>query len=285
MRQQDVRQIVVAVGIALAGETAAETVRTTPAGTVHELASIPAGVFTMGGLPDEGGITRRPDEGPVHEAFLDSFYIDVYEVTNEHYDAFVAVTGRGEPRLRRSEQWAEWFVPRNPVVGVSWYDANQYCQWAGLRLPTEAEWEKAARGVDARYYPWGNSRDECAGCNRSEGPPLPVGSRSMDISPYDVFDMGFNVSEWVSDWYDHLYYQHSPSENPMGPTQGVNGWKIHRGGSFEWDAFPWGSVTGRQPNDPYMRVMNVGFRCASSGEGLVTMVRSQSWGELKQEGR
>lgn len=285
MGRQSVRQMVVALGIALAGAVSAETIRITPAGNVHELVLVPAGIFTMGGLPGEGGVERRSDEGPVHEVFLDSFYIDVYEVTNEHYDGFVAATGREEPRLRRSEQWVEWFVPRNPVVGVSWYDANQYCQWAGLRLPTEAEWEKAARGVDARYYPWGNSRDACVYCNRDTGPPLPVGSRPMDISPYGVADMGFNVSEWVSDWYDSSYYQYSPSENPMGPTEGRNGWKIHRGGSFGWDAYPWGSVTGRQPNDPEMRVMNVGFRCASSGEGLMTAVSLPTWGRVKHGGR
>ena len=258
---------------------AAEFVRTTPAGHVHQLVVVPAGEFRMGGLPDEGGVTRRSDEGPIHQVYLDSFYMDRVEVTAEKYDAFVSATGWVEPRLRQDENFADWFDPGRPVGGVSWHDAHEYCGWAGLRLPTEAEWERAARGLDGRYYPWGDSRSDCRGCYLLDGPASEVGSFVDDVSPFGVQDLGYSVSEWVADWYGR--YTASPEINPKGPATGTNGYKVNRGGSYGQDAFPFGSVTGRGSKPPDTRVMNVGFRCASSGDGLATSVQPQSWGVTK----
>ena len=277
------RQMTSLILVLSISDAAAQYVRTSPSGHIHELVVVPAGEFRMGGLPDEGGVTRRFDEGPVHQVYLDSFSIDRVEVTSGKFDAFVAATGWVEPRSRRSEAREAWFWPDNPVVGVSWYDATAYCEWAGLRLPTEAEWEKAARGVDGRYYPWGNRRSDCSGCYLSEGPPSPVESWPDDVSPYGVWDLGFSVMEWVADWYSPTYYEESPHSNRVGPAEGTNGNKVHRGGSFGWDAYPFGSVTGRGANSPEMRVMNVGFRCASSGDGLTTAVQVEPWGRLKRQ--
>ena len=255
----------------------------THTGHRHELIFIPAGSFTMGGRPYEG-VTRRLSEGPVHSVYLDSFYIDACEVTNELYDGFVWATEGREPRGRHDESMADYFAPQNPVVGISWYEAAEYCNWAGLRLPTEAEWEKAARGMNGRNYPWGNDYETCVDCDRSSGPTLPVGSQEIDRSPYGVADMGFSVSEWVEDWYSQDFYSKAPSRipNPRGPLQGDYGDKVHRGGSFGVDAYPWGSVTGRSGNPPAMRVITVGFRCASSGAGLEKEIVPMSWGVLKR---
>ena len=196
--------------------------------------------------------------------YLLAFAIDRFEVTNEKYQEFAELVGGEVPRFSDEPSYTAWFEPDRPVVGVSWFAAHDYCAWAGLRLPTEAEWEKAARGIDGRAYPWGDRSGDCAGCLMGEGPPLPVGSRADDVSPYGVHDMGFNVVEWVMDWYDHRYYEVSPYRDPPGPVRGVNGWRVARGGSYGWDAFPWGSATGRLRGSPGNRSMNKGFRCAKS---------------------
>ena len=189
---------------------------------------VPAGEFTM------GSPTGDPDERPLHQVYLDSFLIDTYEVTVGQYAAFLQETGNHPPSDWKAMN--QFSHQKRPVSNVDWADAAAYCKWAGKRLPTEAEWEKAARGTDGRLYPWGNepptprhANYEQAGSN-SHGALAPVGSFEAGKSPYGLYDMAGNAWEWVSDWYDHGYYQASQPKNPEGPPTG--GFKVIRGGSW-----------------------------------------------------
>lgn len=199
---------------------------------------IPAGESLMGSPAGEGS----DDEHPQHRVSLDAFYIYKYQVTNGQFARFVKETG-----YKAAGNWKEYAKSgreTHPVVNVSWNDASAYCRWAGGRLPTEAQWEKAARGTDGRDYPWGNARDGNR-CNCYNGPKVsgmadiaggrgtaPVGSFPSGVSPYGVHDMAGNVWEWCSDWYDGSYYQSSPSKNPEGPGSGSS--RIIRGGSWAY---------------------------------------------------
>jgi len=201
-----------------------------------KLILIPAGEFLMGSPSGEGS----GGEHPQHRVYLDAYHIGKYEVTNEQFAKFVQETG-----YQAKGNWKEYHVSgrgNHPVVCVSWNDAKAYCDWAGLRLPTEAEWEKAARGTDGRQYPWGNEWD-ASRCNNKNGPKLsgmanlregrgilPVGSFSSGASPYGCLDMAGNVDEWCSDWHGENYYGNSPSSNPKGPGSGQS--KVLRGGSW-----------------------------------------------------
>ena len=172
---------------------------------------IPAGEFIMGsnkvdteGKAAEFG-TVKPwylDEHPQHKVNLPSYFMDKYEVTNTAYKPFVDATGSRPP-----ENWPSGKIPSGrenyPVTYVNWYDAERFCQWAGKRLPTEAQWEKAARGTDGRDYPWGNEFDATK-ANTGDtgiGDLTPVGHFEAGKSPYGVYDMAGNVWEWTSDWY------------------------------------------------------------------------------------
>jgi formylglycine-generating enzyme required for sulfatase activity len=194
---------------------------------------VPAGPFTMGN--NDGS----DDEKPPHEVELDAFYIDKYEVTTSRYGKFFQATGREKPKY-----WTN-AVPVSqgdrPVVGVTWDDAKAYCEKYGKRLPTEAEWEKAARGTDGRKYPWGNSAPDSSRANFDRYASSwktdlyskrlkPVGNYEAGESPYGAYDMAGNVWEWVEDWYDENYYQNSPRENPEGPASGE--YRVIRGGSW-----------------------------------------------------
>ncbi|MDP2806862.1 MAG: formylglycine-generating enzyme family protein, partial [bacterium] len=194
------------------------------------LIEIPAGSFSMGS--SDGG----SDEKPVHTISLDKYYIGKYEVTVGQFKKFCQATGKSMPE---QPTWNN--RDDHPVVNVTWNDAKAYCDWAGLRLPTEAEWEKAARGTDGRSYPWGNGwdgnkcnhgKDSSPYTDASDGyeNTSPVGNLSSGVSPYGAYDMAGNVWEWCNDWYDGSYYGSSPSSNPTGPSSGT--FRVLRGGSW-----------------------------------------------------
>jgi len=195
-------------------------------------------------------------EVPKHGVYLDAFYIDKYEVTNEEYAKCVG----GGP-CGTNNKYDGFTDPRQPVVGVDWTQASTYCSWAGKRLPTEAEWEKAARGTEARTRPWGEGID-CAKANYKDcghGVTKPVGSYPSGSSPYGAMDMAGNVWEWCADWYDKEYYRNSPNRNPKGPSSGR--YRVLRGGS--WNDPPTNLRSSlRGWSNLAERHSNYGFRCA-----------------------
>lgn len=189
---------------------------------------IPAGEFIMG-FND-----RMPDEGPAHKVYLDSFWIDLYEVTNAQYKKFIVATHRRSPSHFRNRTYPVGKAD-HPVTEVTWYDADAYCRWAGKRLPTDQEWEKAARGTDGRMFPWGNEFDVNKANTpqrwealKQEGDTMPVGSFPDGVSPYGVYDMSGNVWEWTSSWYEAYPGNTHVSEN-YGEI-----YKTLKGGSW-WD--------------------------------------------------
>jgi formylglycine-generating enzyme required for sulfatase activity/mono/diheme cytochrome c family protein len=228
---------------------------------------VPAGEFTMG---SNGG---SDDEKPEHRVFLDAYYLDKYEVTVRQYAKFLEAKGVNGPPM-----WPTMDQPphqKRPVVNVDWSDANNYCEWAGKRLPTEAEWEKAARGADGRIYPWGNEPPDPLRANygkekwNNHDALVPVGQLKDGKSPYGIYDLAGNVWEWVSDWYDPDYYTTSPSQNPKGPESGK--YRVLRGGS--WDFAPENLRSARRDfniplapdyDSPSYRNFNSGFRCAKN---------------------
>lgn len=270
----------------------------TPAGTIHELTRVPAGYFTMGSA--EG----RADEQPIHQVYLDEFYIDRFEVNNDQYAAFLNNINRNEDgeghllfdifdadaQIRYDERYAPLpGTEQRPVAEVSWYGARAYCAWADMELPTEAIWEKAARGTDGRIYPWGDSidrsranygREGCCRGDDSDGffDSAPVGSYQRGVSPYGAYDMGGNVWEWVVDWYGEDYYAQSPERDPQGPDAGIS--RVLRGGSMSSDPYRL-RTTDRSGLPPSATYIIVGFRCAVR-ELAATAVQSASWGQIKR---
>ena len=250
-----------------------EPLREPPAVTTADDAGamvlVPAGPFLMGSRKDDleqalaecrrlGGLESvcRNDylhEFPQRQVTLDAFHIDRYEVTNALYARFLAANGKGSPGPA---------TPNHPVTGVTWRDADAYCKWAGKRLPTEAEWEKAARGADGRKFPWGSQWEKGrANGDGARGEPAPVGSYPQGASPFGVHDVGGNVWEWVADWHGHDYYERGPRQNPRGPSEGDR--KVLRGGSFV-DKVLQLRTTVRLAYRPEETDGNVGFRCAKS---------------------
>jgi formylglycine-generating enzyme required for sulfatase activity len=218
---------------------------------------IPGGEFLMGTEGDG-------DDGPVHKVYVDSFYIDQYEVTNAQYFKFCQETDHGLPEFWGWDRFhcgPEY--PDHPVVGVSWSDAEAYAEWCGKRLPTEAEWEYAARGglVD-RKYPNGDAIDSTMAnyfIKESVKGTVPVGSYAPN--GYGLYDMAGNVNEWVSDYYGWDYYSESPYENPKGPEKGK--FRVLRGGG--WHSGPFcNRVYFRSGLRPNWVDFNVGFRCAKN---------------------
>lgn len=223
-------------------------------------------------------------ETPAHKVFLDAFYIDVHEVTNAQYKKFVDATG-----YRAPYSWnisSKINAPNQPVVGVSWYDAKAYADWAGKRLPTEAEWEKSARGgLVGKKFPWGDQNPDGSQCNFGDKNALdlsflgaleefikmcadddiddnytyaaPVGS--FTPNSFGLYDMAGNVSEWCADWCDSGYYANSPQTNPKGPANGQD--RVLRGGSFVLIPF-FCRVASRSGSNPNDLISGVGFRCA-----------------------
>lgn len=226
------------------------------------MAAIPEGEFWMG----RDGMEALEDERPRHKVWLDSYSIDIYEVTTSRYARFLAASGRTPPWMWETVK-LEIHGDR-PVIGMDWEDADAYCQWAGRRLPTEAEWEKAARGTDERLYPWGNQVPTAALANFALGSRfsysqalMPVGHYQNVKSPYGLYDMAGNVWEWVQDWYEGRYYERSAERNPQGPEHGQ--FKVLRGGS--WSELPKYLLTyGRFKLPPKTRNSYTGFRCAQS---------------------
>jgi formylglycine-generating enzyme required for sulfatase activity len=219
---------------------------------------VPAGEFLMGSSEADG---QAYDFGkPQHTVYLDAYWIDRTEVTNAQYRKCAEAGACREPRC-----WDDNDVnaPDQPVVCVSWYDAQAYAAWVGGRLPTEAEWEKAARGTDGRIYPWGDSASDCGKVNYSgcTGRPTVVGSYPLGASPYGALDMAGNVYEWVADWYDEGYYDPSLARNPQGPDTGE--YRVLRGGAFsDWVGYV--RCAFRDWIFPYLRLRDSGFRVVAS---------------------
>ncbi len=262
-----------------------------------DMVLVPAGEFIMGSPLGSDGF---PDEAPQRHVFVSSFWIDRYEVTNAAYVRFVHDTAHRIPENAKptASLWKDWSaiqaIAKHPVVNVSWEDAADYCAWRGARLPTEAEWEKAARGTDGRAYPWGNDWDWAKANSASywvertvhfesgvdwdafwgagdgakvakekglqgEVLTLPVGSFPNGVSPYGIFDLAGNAAEWVADWHDPNYYRRAPLSDPPGPAQGAV--KAMRGGSW---LKPYKSLRAADRDWGVMdsRPSGTGFRCA-----------------------
>jgi formylglycine-generating enzyme required for sulfatase activity len=242
-----------------------------------EMVRIPAGTFIMGSDRKSDRNAYRV-ELPQRKVFLDAYDIDKYEVTTVQYLKFVLATNR-PPQVDWKFDGGNFqeTMAAHPIMHVTWYDADEYCRWAGKRLPTEAEWEKAARGdQDARIYPWG---DEMAGLSRSNfgrsglsgpvrdrperlllyPPIISVFKYENAVSPYGIFQMVGNVAEWVADWYDKDYYKSAPDRNPKGPEKGSH--KGFRGGGWI-DSTPTVRVSQRNGTDPKTSMNWLGFRCA-----------------------
>jgi len=221
---------------------------------------VPAGEFIRGNL------YGFPDERAEATIFLDEFYIDQYEVTNRQYASCVQAGRCNLPQLPRSINFANYYAATEfgnyPVIWVNWPDAAAYCAYRGKRLPTEAEWEKAARGPENLLYPWGVSEPDAeANFNYAVGDVSAVGTFQADSSGYGAYDMGGNVREWVSDWYQWDYYLTSPQINPFGPDEGVT--KVLRGGSWN-DVAIYVRTTSRKNFLAESYDSNLGFRCATS---------------------
>jgi formylglycine-generating enzyme required for sulfatase activity len=220
---------------------------------------VPAGTFQMGS--DSGAA----DEKPIHRVSGGGFEIDRYEVTNARYAECVRAGTCKAPSLKSSSVRSSYFGDTRfgdyPVIHVSWEQASQFCTWTGGRLPSEAEWERAARGTqDSRTFPWGESQPDCSRANFAGcvGDTDRVGRREAGMSPYGAFDMAGNVWEWTSDWYDHSYYGSSPEADPKGPAQGTL--KVMRGGCWVSGGNSL-RTTCRKAELPGLWAPNVGFRC------------------------
>jgi formylglycine-generating enzyme required for sulfatase activity len=249
----------------------------------------PGMVFIPGGEFQRGRTQKLPDDGlkwypevmkddrPVKPITVDPFYMDEHEVTNERYAAFVQAT-----KHRAPYNWPGGKVPvgkeKYPVADVSWDDAAAFAKWAGKRLPTEAEWERACRGLlEGLTYPWGQAKPDktLARYNSVEG-PAPV--RSVKPNYFGLYDMAGNVWEWCADWYEKDYYAEAPAKNPPGPATGR--YKVLRGGSWA-DEEKYLTCAYRSWARPAERSPNIGFRCVKSFAAKAQPVRLQA-GQTRQ---
>lgn len=223
--------------------------------------TIPAGSFSMGSQ------SGRDNEQPVHRVFVDAFALGVHQVTNAEYDAFVEATGAASPPYRREPGFGD---DDQPVVAVSWFDAAAYCAWLRLatgvrfRLPTEAEWERAARGgIDGCSYPWGDDPPETRPDYERRWLLGPERVGLYPASAYGISNLGDNVHEWCADWYDPDYYAVSPDRNPRGPAQGTR--RASRGGSWRHHVKV-STCSARSSLPPGSRYTDYGFRVAADRE-------------------
>jgi len=237
----------------------------------REMVQIPEGPFTMGSNDGD------PDEAPEHPVYLATFYIDTKEVTQAEYDRFVRAAKRGKPFIPVFEDDQSLVLkPELPAMAMSWSDAEAYCRWAGKRLPTEAEWEKAGRGEGRTRYPWGDGfgtgHANVAGEDDGFKYLAPPGSFESGRSPYGLYDMTGNVAEWVADTYSEDYYKKSPYRNPPGPDDGQH--KVIRGGSWretEHNA----RLPKRFQAKMWRTDTTIGIRCAKSSEDAQPSTTSQ----------
>ena len=227
-----------------------------------DVVEVPSACFEMGNDGVPGG-TR--DERPRHEVCVSRFLLDRVEVSNARYRRCVDA-GVCAPAARYPNR-PTLVRPARPVVGVSWIDADRYCRWAGMRLPTEAEWELAAGGTDGRAYPWGDARPTCELAVHAGCPPrstAPVDSYPRGASPYGALHMAGNAWEWVEDWWSLFYYRNGPREDPPGPSHGRM--KALRGGCWNRHRLHL-RVEDRDSGYTDLRNDHVGFRCAMSPGG------------------
>lgn len=242
--------------------------RIPPSPDDSEELEIPAGTFLMGCDGSNPARKCRPSNRHLHFVYLDAYYIDKYKVTNARYQVCVEAGGCTEPYQRNSATRDHYYgnpdYANYPVIWVNWYQAAEFCKWANKRLPTEAEWEKAARGSeDSRWYPWGDELPDetLANFNEMVGDTTPVGGYPGNRSVYGVMDMAGNVWEWVNDWFEFNYYLTSPYENPQGPSTGEH--KGRRGGT--WNVTPYRLRSDyRSINIPDKAENIGGFRCVRS---------------------
>ena len=245
-----------------------------------EFVLVPAGVFEMGSTKEEAFAAFKDAnlrsamledhvfvaEGPKHTIYLDAYYISKYELTNAQYRAFVNETGRKPPIDPDTKQslWEtpDFSHPDQPVVGVNWFDALAFCKWLGAELPTEAQWEKAARGPGRQKYPWGSAfpSRKMAAFSKYVPSPCRIGSYPKNVSPYGAMDMAGNVFEWCRDEYDAGFYRRSPHENPVNAGRlNRTSERSIRGGAYDYGT-PFLRSALRMRLPAHVSFRNLGFR-------------------------